>query len=103
MILVIILIGHSKRIWYPPVKIINFFQNNPDLDPMTLVLKLDPDMIKMHYCTKNEVSMSNHSKVTVQPDRYTDSMKILPSPYVGGKKYTNGLISMVPRPCIGQR
>ena len=26
-----------------------------DLDPMTLVLKLDLDIIKMHMCTKNEV------------------------------------------------
>ena len=33
---------------------------------MTLILKLDLDMLKMYHHTKNEVSMSAHSKVTVQ-------------------------------------
>ena len=62
---------------------------------MTLVLKLDLDMIKILYHTKNEVSMSKHSKVIAQTDghkdrhtdtqahrhtnRHTDSMKTLPS------------------------
>ena len=50
---------------------------------MTLVLKLDLDLVKMSHHTKNEVSMSRHSKVIVctdtQTDRHTDSMKTLPS------------------------
>ena len=54
---------------------------------MSSVLKLDLDIIKMYHHTKNEVSMSRHSKVIVQTDRqthtrthrHTDSMKTLPS------------------------
>ena len=56
---------------------------------MTLILKLDLDMVKMYQHTKNEVSMLEHSKVIArmdtqtdrqtdrQIDRYTDSMKTL--------------------------
>ena len=40
---------------------------------MTLVLKLDLDMVKILYHTKNEVSMSKHSNVLAQTDRYTDT------------------------------
>ena len=39
---------------------------------MTLILKLDLDMIKMYDHTNNEVSMSRHSKVIVQTDTQTD-------------------------------
>ena len=39
---------------------------------MTLVLKIDLDMVKILYHTKNEVSMSKHSKVIAQTDRHTD-------------------------------
>ena len=50
---------------------------------LTLVLKLDLDMVKMYHHTKNQVSMSRHSKVIAQTDRqtdrHTDSMKTLPS------------------------
>ena len=54
---------------------------------MTLILKLDLDMVKMYHHTKNEVSMSSHSKVIAQTDRqthahthtHTQSMKTLPS------------------------
>ena len=55
---------------------------------MTLVLKLDLDMVKMYLHTKNEVSMSRHSKVIARTDRqtrthththtHTHSMKTLP-------------------------
>ena len=38
---------------------------------MTLVLKLDLDMVKMYHHTKNEVSMLRHSKVIVQTDTHT--------------------------------
>ena len=40
---------------------------------MTLVLKLDLDMVKMYHHTKNEVSMSRHSKVIARTDRQTDT------------------------------
>ena len=35
---------------------------------MTLVLKLDPDIIYTYHHTKNKVSMSRHSKVTAQTE-----------------------------------
>ena len=38
---------------------------------MTLLLKLDLDMVKMYHHTKNEVSMSKHSKVIACTDRQT--------------------------------
>ena len=64
-----------------------FYKSDLDLDPMTLVLKLDLDMARMYPHTKNEVSMSRHSKVIARTDtqthtqtqRHTDSMKTLPS------------------------
>ena len=43
---------------------------------MTLILKLDLDMVRMYLHTKNEVSMSSGSKVIVctggHTDRHTD-------------------------------
>ena len=39
---------------------------------MTLILKLDLDMVKMYLHTKNEVSMSRGSKVKAWTDRHTD-------------------------------
>ena len=39
---------------------------------MTLILKLDLDMVKMYPHTKNEVSMSSGSKVIAWTDRNTD-------------------------------
>ena len=62
-----------------------FNKNDLDLGSMALVLKLDLDMVKMSHHTKDEVSMSRHSKVIActdtQTDRHicTDSMKTLPS------------------------
>ena len=47
------------------------YQNDLDLDPMTLILKFDLDMVKMSHHTKNEVSMSRHLKVIAQTDRQT--------------------------------
>ena len=38
---------------------------------MTLILKLDLDMVKMYHHTKHEVYMSRHSKVIAQTDRQT--------------------------------
>ena len=40
---------------------------------MTLILKLDLDMVKMYLHTKNEVSMSRGSKVIALTDRNTDT------------------------------
>ena len=40
---------------------------------MTLILKLDLDMVKMYLHTKNEVSMSRGSKVIAWTDRQTDT------------------------------
>ena len=70
-------------------------QNNQfyksDLDPMTLILKLDLDIVKMYHHTKNEVSLSRHSKVKARTDRHTDrhidSMKtLLPANADGNKR-----------------
>ena len=44
-------------------KTVTFFSYDLDLDPMTLILKLDLDMVKMYLHTKNEVSMLRDSKV----------------------------------------
>ena len=51
---------------------------------MTLILKLDPDIVKMYHHTKNEVSMSTASKVISQTDRqtHTHTMKTLPLPHM---------------------
>ena len=38
---------------------------------MTLILKLDLDIVKIYHHTKNEVSMSRHSKFIAQTDRQT--------------------------------
>ena len=38
---------------------------------MTLVLKLYLDIVKMYHHTKNEASMSRHSKVIAQTDTHT--------------------------------
>ena len=62
---------------------------------MTLILKLNLDMVKIYHHTKNEVFMSRHLKVIAQTDTqthrqthtqtdqqthtHTDSMKTLPS------------------------
>ena len=58
---------------------------------MTLVLKLDLYMVKMQHHTKNEVSMSTHSKVIAQTDRQTHrhDENITSTAYVGGKNGSN--------------
>ena len=42
-----------------------------DLDPMTLILKLDLDMIKVYLYTENELPSICGSKVTAQANRHT--------------------------------
>ena len=65
---------------------------------MTLVLKLDLNMVKIYHHTKNEVSMSTYSKVVARTDRqththtdihtdrqthtHTDMTKTLPQPHM---------------------
>ena len=83
MIILIPYIGYSKRMLDLTVRIIHFTKSDLDLDPMTLVLKLDLDMVKMYDHTKNEVSMSRHSKVIARTHRHIDSMKTLPSRICG--------------------
>ena len=49
-----------------------FYKSNLDLDPMTLVLKLDLDIVKMYIYIKNKVSVSRHLQVIeVIEDRQT--------------------------------
>ena len=65
---------------------------------MTLILKLDLDIVKMYHHTKNEDSMSTPSKVIAQTDtqtyRHTDTHthrqyeNITSTAYVGGN-YTS--------------
>ena len=43
-----------------------FYKFDLELDQITLVLKLDLDMVKMYHHTKYEVSMSSTSKVVAQ-------------------------------------
>ena len=50
---------------------------------MTLILKLDPDIVKMYHHTKNEVSMLIASKVIART--HTDTTKTLP--HSAGGKY----------------
>ena len=53
---------------------------------MTLILKLDLDMVKMYLHTKNEVSMSRVQKswleqTETQTDRHTDMTKNITYPH----------------------
>ena len=71
------------------------------LDPMTLILKFDLDMVNMYHHTKKQVSMSIHSKVIAQTNRHTQGQththrhdeNITSIAYMGGKELsTNGTI-----------
>ena len=83
--------GHSKGIRYPNRQNSSFYHSGLDLDPMTLVIKPDLDMVKMDQHTKNKVSMSRHSEVIAETDtdcvkdRHTDRTKTLPSRTRGRK------------------
>ena len=51
---------------------------------MTLVLKLDLDIVQMYQHTKDEVSMLNTSEQThtdTHTDKHTDTTKTLPPPH----------------------
>ena len=50
-----------------------FYKSDFDLNPITLVLKLDLDMVMMYHHTKNEVSTPRHSKVIARADRQADT------------------------------
>ena len=60
--------SHIQRVKKLKLVKLSFFSYDLDLDPMTLILKLDLDMIKIYLHTKNEVSMSSISRNT---DRHT--------------------------------
>ena len=48
---------------------------------MTLILKLDLDIVKMYVCTKNEAPTFNGSKVLAWTDRHTERhTKVKPLP-----------------------
>ena len=50
-----------------------FYQSDLDLDPVTLVLKLDLDIVMIYHDTKNEVYMSRNSKVIARTDTQKDT------------------------------
>ena len=56
---------------------------------MTLILKLDLDMVKMYHHIKNEVSMSTASKVIAQTDRqkHRHDENITSTAHAGGNKH----------------
>ena len=68
-------------------KTIILFSYDLDLDPMTLIFKLELDMIKMYLHAKNEVSMSSDSKgyslnrQKTQTHRQTDTTKNITYPH----------------------
>ena len=43
---------------------------------MTLIFKLDLDMVKMYHHAKNEISMSRYSKVKARTDTQTDTQAV---------------------------
>ena len=76
-----------------------FYSFDLDLDPMTLVLKLDLDIVKIYLHTKNEVLSYNGSKVIARTDRQTHRqtdtkkqtdrqtrVKLLPTTYEDGNE-----------------
>ena len=48
-----------------------FYSFDLDLDPMTLILNIDPDMVKMYLHTKNKVCSYSSSKGIALTDRHT--------------------------------
>ena len=50
-----------------------FYSFDHDHDPMTLVHKLDLDMVKMYLHTKNKVPSYSSSKVIARTDTQTDT------------------------------
>ena len=67
---------------------------------MTLVLKFFLDMVKMYRRTKNEVSMSRHSNVIAQMDRYTDTQyESITFPNVRAVKIHNSVV-LIQNPII---
>ena len=80
--------NQMKINWCPGGKMSIFL--DLDLDPMTLMLKLDLDMVKMYHHTKNEVSLSTHSKVIAPEQTDTQTLthrhheNITSTAYAGG-------------------
>ena len=64
-----------------------------DLDSITLILKHDLDMVKMYHYTKNQVSMSTHSKgiaqqTDIQTHTHTHDENITSTVCAGGNNVT---------------
>ena len=54
------------------MRIMKFYSCDLDLDSITLVLKLDLDIVKMYISTKNEVPSISGSNVIALTDTQTD-------------------------------
>ena len=59
--------------------IMKFYWFGLDINPMTLVLKLDLDIVKMYVCTKNETWTD--TQTDTHTDRHTDLTKIITYPH----------------------
>ena len=62
------------------------FKYDPDLDLMTLILKLDLDMVKMYLYSENEihsvaVQKFQPEQTDTQTDRQTDLIEIITCPH----------------------
>ena len=79
-----LLLSCKTKLSWCLVSQINIF-NIYDLDPMTLMLKLDLYIVKMYHRTKNEVSRSTCSKVVcslnTQTHRHNETTKTLSLPH----------------------
>ena len=64
MMILISYVGHSKTLGvHESAK--HIFLGDLDIDPITMRLKLDLDIVKIYHHAKNETSVSHHSKVIV--------------------------------------
>ena len=50
-----------------------------DLDPMTFILELDPDMVKIYLYTKSEVPKYSNSKLLPEQTDTQTWVKLLPT------------------------
>ena len=83
--LVAILIPYIDRIWCLTVRIAHLTKSDLDADIMTLILKLDLDMVKMSHHEKNILFRSMDSKVIACTDGQCENITL---PYTcGGKIY----------------
>ena len=62
---------------------LSFFSYDLDLDPITLILKLDLDMVKMYLYTKNEVYVKQFKSYSLnrQTHRHTEMTENIAYPH----------------------